>query len=213
MASSQTIFIVEDDLHLQEVLSSSLGEAGFVVEVFASAEAFLEVQTAKMRGCLLVDIRLPRMDGIALIAALAHRANRLPSIAMSGFTRTPVVVEAMRLGAVDFLEKPFDLPALLQALCVAMQWASKGRVDARADAAAAAAQVSHLTPRELTIFNEFAVGASTKQVARTLTLSPKTVETYRTRLLSKLDVDTPYALVRLAVLNLLFGNQEPTERM
>jgi FixJ family two-component response regulator len=81
---------------------------------------------------------------------------------MSGFTRTPLVVEAMRVGAVDFLEKPFGLGTL--------------------------------TARERTVFNEFSTGASTKQVADILALSPKTVETYRTRLLSKLDVNTPYAL-------------------
>ncbi len=200
-----TIFVVEDDPTLLEVLSCSLDEFGFAVRTFASAEAFLEVHTAKMRGCLLVDVRLPKMDGVALIAALGDRATRLPSVAMSGFTRTPLVVEAMRAGAVDFLEKPFESTVLLRALRVASRWASTGRVDMRADAAAAAARVSLLTPRELTIFNEFATGASTKQVANTLALSPKTVETYRTRLLAKLDVNTPYALVRLAVLDSLFG--------
>jgi two-component system response regulator FixJ len=208
MPDLDTIFMVEDDPLIQEVLSTTLSESGFAVQSFKSAEVFLEVHTAKMRGCLLVDIRLPQMDGIALIAALGDRATRLVSVAMSGFTRTPLVVEAMRVGAVDFLEKPFANPVLLRALRVAIQWASSGRAETRADAAAAARRVSLLTPRELSIFNEFATGASTKRVAHALSLSPKTVEAYRTRLLSKLDVDTPYALVRLAVLNSLFGAQE-----
>jgi two-component system, LuxR family, response regulator FixJ len=200
-----TVFIVEDDPAVQETLSINLTDSGFAVEVFDTAEAFLENHTTKMRGCLLVDIRLPQMDGIALIAALGDRATRLPSVAMSGFTRTPLVVEAMQAGAVDFLEKPFAECVLLRAVRVAMRWASTGAADMRADATAATARVGMLTPRELTIFNEFATGASTKQVADILALSPKTVETYRTRLLSKLDVNTPYALVRLAVLTSLFG--------
>jgi two-component system response regulator FixJ len=208
MPDLPTIFMVDDDPVIQEVLSITLGEFGFVVQTFNSAEAFLDVHTTQMRGCLLVDMRLPQMDGIGLIAAVGDRATRLVSVAMSGFTRTPLVVEAMRMGAVDFLEKPFATPALVQALGVAMQWASTGRADTRADAAASAARVSQLTPREVTIFNEFATGASTKQVANTLGLSPKTVETYRTRLLDKLGVVSPYALVRLAVLNSLFGPHE-----
>jgi two-component system response regulator FixJ len=200
-----TVFMIEDDPTVRESLSITLVESGVAVQVFDTAEAFLEVHTTEMRGCLLVDIRLPQMDGISLIAALGDRATRLPSVAMSAYTRTPLVVDAMRVGAVDFLEKPFAELALLRAVWVAMQWASTGAADMRADAAAATARVGMLTARERTVFNEFATGASTKQVADILALSPKTVETYRTRLLSKLDVNTPYALVRLAVLASLFG--------
>lgn len=208
MPDLPAIYIVEDNPKMQKILSRTLSASGFVVQGFESAEAFLEVHTTKMRGCLLVDIQLPQMDGIALIAALSERATRLVSVAMSGFAHTPLVVEAMRVGAVDFLEKPIAHPVLLRALRVAVQWESTGRADTRADAAAAARRVSLLTPRERTIFDEFATGASTKQVADTLALSPKTIETYRTRLLNKLDVVSPYALVRLAVLNSLFGLQE-----
>jgi two-component system response regulator FixJ len=205
MSELPAIFMVEDDPLLQEVLSNGLGDAGFLVRAFSTAEAFLEAHTTQMRGCLLVDLRLPRMDGIALIAALIGRATRLPSVAMSGFSRTPIVVEAMRAGAIDFLEKPFELSDLLRAVRVANRWASTGAAETRADAAMAAARVSFLTYRERTIFDAFATGASTKQIASILSLSPKTVETYRLRLLSKLNVYTPYALVRLAVLNSLFG--------
>jgi two-component system, LuxR family, response regulator FixJ len=200
-----TVFVVENDRVVQESLSISLAASGMPVYVFDTAEAFLEVHTTKMRGCLLVDIELPQMDGIDLIAALGDRATRLPSVAMSGLTHTPLVVEAMRTGAVDFLAKPFTSHNLVRALHVALHWASTGAADMRSDAVAAASRVATLTPRERTIFNNFATGASTKQVADILALSPKTVETYRMRLLHKLDVSTPYALVRLAVLTSLFG--------
>jgi two-component system response regulator FixJ len=187
------------------LLLSALIESGLAAQGFASAEAFLAVHTIGMSGCLVVDVRLPKMDGLSLIAALNAQATRLPPIVISGFADTPLVVEAMRAGAVDFLEKPFTLNALLEAVRVAMTWASPGLADMRGDAAASAARVARLTPRERTVFNGFATGASTKRLANILQLSPKTVETYRTRLLQKLDVDTPYALVRLAILASLFG--------
>ena len=208
-----TILVVDDEPKIREALSRLLKHEGHVVHVAETGQSAIGKFLQDDFDLTLLDIALPDMNGLDVFGRLREKDGSAVCVFITAFGTVQSAVEAMRLGAVDFLEKPFDRPALLQALCVAMQWASKGRVDARADAAAAAAQVSHLTPRELTIFNEFAVGASTKQVARTLTLSPKTVETYRTRLLSKLDVDTPYALVRLAVLNLLFGNQEPTERM
>jgi len=205
MPALPTIFLVDDDPIIQDVLSAELIHAGMAVQTFGSAEAFLKAHTVGMRGCLLVDVRLPGMDGVGLIAALRIRATHLPAVAMSGYARTPLVVEAMRAGAVDFLEKPFGPGALMTALNVAIKWASTGAADMHADAAEAAARVVGLTPRERTVFNEFATGASTKEVATILGVSPKTVETYRARLLSKLDVDTPYALVRLAVLASLFG--------
>jgi two-component system response regulator FixJ len=200
-----TIYLVDDDPVVLDLLSAELIDAGMAVQAFGSAEAFLDVHTIGMRGCLLVDVRLPGMDGMDLIAALNARASHLSFVAMSGFARTPLVVQAMRAGALDFLEKPFAPCALVGAVHVAIRWASTGAADMRGDAAEAAARVVRLTPRERTVFNEFATGASTKQVAAILGVSPKTVETYRARLLSKLDVDTPYALVRLAVLASLFG--------
>ncbi len=199
-----TVFVVEDDAEARERLWLHLSAAGLIVKTYEAAEAFLAEHTPELTGCLITDVRLPRMDGVRLTEELANRPNRLPIIVISGYADTPLVVQAMRAGAVNFLNKPLDPQALMRALHAAMQESST-TISLRSEAAAAGYRVSTLSPREREVFDAFARGLSTKQVADHLGLSPKTVETHRTHLHEKLKVDTPYALVRMGVLGALFG--------
>lgn len=199
-----TVFIVEDDADSRDRLCLHLQAAGLIVRSYETAEAFLADHTPELTGCLITDVRLPQMDGVRLVEELARRQNRLPVIVISGYAETPLVVQAMRAGAVDFLNKPLDPQILLRTLHAAMQQATT-TVSLRSEAAAAAFRVSTLSPREREVFDAFARGLSTKQVANALGVSPKTIETHRAHLYEKLKVDTPYALARIGVLGALLG--------
>ncbi|CAH2605834.1 Two-component nitrogen fixation transcriptional regulator FixJ (plasmid) [Rhodovastum atsumiense] len=198
------VFVVEDDTDLRDALSFRLRAAGLPVRAYATAEAFLAEHTPDMLGCLVTDVRLPRMDGVSLIGTLSDRGNRLPIIVISGHAETPLVVDAMRAGAVDFLEKPLDPAAVVASVRAAMQGASTA-ASLRSEAARMADRLAVLSPREREVFDRFAVNVTTKQVADALSLSPKTVESHRARLLEKLGADSPSALVRLSVLVALFS--------
>nr|WP_294518671.1 response regulator [uncultured Rhodopila sp.] len=200
-----TVFVVEDDPEARDRLCLHLQVAGLVVKSYESAEAFLLDHTPELTGCLITDVRLPRMDGVRLVEELSRRPNRLPVIVISGYAETPLVVEAMRAGAVDFLNKPLDPAILLRTLHAAMQQATT-TVSLRSEAAAAGFRISTLSPREREVFDGFTRGLSTKQVANELGVSPKTIETHRSHLYEKLKVDTPYALVRIGVLRALLGH-------
>lgn len=199
-----TVFIVEDDADARDRLSLHLQAAGLVVKSYETAEAFLADHTPELTGCLIADVRLPQMDGVRLVEELARRPNRLPVIVISGYAETPMVVEAMRAGAVDFLNKPVNPQSLLRILHAAMQQATT-TANLRSEAAAAGFRVSTLSPREREVFDGFARGMSTKQVANALGVSPKTIETHRAHIYEKLKVDSPYALARIGVLRALLG--------
>jgi two-component system response regulator FixJ len=198
-----TVYLVEDDPELREGLAFYLRSSGLSVAAYETAEMFLAQHTAAMTGCLVTDLRLPGMDGISLIEAITDNGNRLPIIVMSAFTDTPLVVQAVRTGAVDFIEKPLDQRIMLNAIHRAMKGASSGAA-LRSEAAAAASHIALLSPRERQVFEAFASGATTKQVADRLHLSPKTIEAHRKHLFGKLRINTMNTLVRLGVLSALF---------
>jgi FixJ family two-component response regulator len=203
-ADPPTVFLVEDDADLRDGLRLYLGTAGFAVRAYSTAEGFLADYRPGFTGCLITDVHLPKMDGVSLIDALNRAGRSLPVFVISGFAGTALVVQAMRAGAVDFLEKPLDLPAALEAVRQAMNGLA-GSAGMRSEASIGLARMARLSLRERDVFARIAAGASTKQVAADLDLSPKTVETYRTRLFEKLGVHTPHALLRLAVLTALAG--------
>ena len=158
-----------------------------------------------------MDIRLPGMDGVALIGSLAVRRLGLPVLAVSGFADTPLVVRAMRAGAADFLEKPLDPDALRESIALILAGVRTVENLSR-EAFAVAASLQALTPREREVFDRLAHGNSAKQAAVYLGLSPKTIETYRANVLAKLGVTTTHALARIGVLAELAGLAREQER-
>jgi two-component system, LuxR family, response regulator FixJ len=204
-SGTPAVFLVEDDVDVREGLAFHLLAAGFTVHSYETAELFLAAHTREMTGCLITDVRLPQMDGIGLIEALTRKGNTLPVIVISAFAQTSLVVDAMRAGAIDFLEKPLVPSAVLNAVRLAMQGASS-TASLRSEEAVAATRIASLTPREREVFGRFATGASTKQVASDMAISAKTVEAFRSRLLDKLNARTPSELIRLAVLSAVFGS-------
>lgn len=199
-----TVYLVEDDADVREGLAFYLVNSGLPVAAYDTAETFLAQHTSAMAGCLVTDLRLPGMDGISLIEAVTANGNRLPIIVMSAYTDTPLVVQAVRAGAVDFIEKPLDQNLIITAIRRAINGASSSAA-LRSEAAAAAPYIALLSPREREVFDAFAMGATTKQVADRLNLSPKTIEAHRKHVLEKLRINTMNALVRLGVLTTLFG--------
>lgn len=195
MDISFPVHIVDDDPMVRESTKALLQGANFVVHCHPTAECFLE-RASKDRGCALIDLRMTGMDGIALQKELIERRSPLIVIVMTAYGDVPRAVEAMRLGAVDFLEKPFDPQHLLQritTLAEAVDTPDHMQRNARQQAAL----IDSLTPRELQVLRGIVDGLANKQVASDLGISPRTVETHRVHIMQKLQADSLAHLVRI----------------
>jgi RNA polymerase sigma factor (sigma-70 family) len=197
MTSAPTVFIVDDDPAVLTGLSRLLKSAGLAVAAFASAPAFLESDNCSKPGCLVLDVQMPGQTGIDLQQVLAERKCALPIIFLSGHSELPVGVRAMKLGAFDFLTKPVDAEALLDAVRLSIE---KNRA-ARAQQSAMAEieqRLATLTPREREVLSLVVAGQMNKQVAAQLGTVEKTVKVHRSRVMAKLQVRTFADLVHLA---------------
>lgn len=198
MAAQPTIFIVDDDEAVRGSLEALLESHGFGVEVFDSADAFLRSEALTRTGCLIADIRLPGMDGLALQEELVRRGTRLQVIVVTGFGDVPLAVRAMKSGAIDFLEKPYDEGVLLSAVRRALEAAR-----AASQAADAAHEVevrfASLTERERQVLDLLAAGRPNKVIAYELDISPRTVEIHRARVMEKMGARNLAELVRMVV--------------
>jgi two-component system, LuxR family, response regulator FixJ len=183
---TQTVFLVDDEPAVRDGLALMLSTYGFKVETFASAAALLESVGDRI-GCVVADIRMPGMDGLALQAALARRPVRLPVILITGHGDIPMAVAALKAGALDFIEKPVDDVALVASLRAAFEQASFN-----ADAA-------RLTPREREIVALIVEGRTGAAIADHLGISPRTVEHHRTAAMEKLGAGSLAQLVRQAI--------------
>jgi two-component system response regulator FixJ len=197
MPDRATVSIVDDDEAIRDSLSTLLEASGFKIAPYASAEAFLAAPAAGV-GCVLVDVRMPGMSGIELEDELARRGSRVPVIVMTGHADVALAVRAMKAGAVDFVEKPFDEPALLAAIRRACDL---GRETARAAAAEAAIgeRLTLLTPREREVLDALVAGKPNKIIAYELAISPRTVEIHRSRVMEKMQARTLSDLVRMTL--------------
>lgn len=201
-----SVFIVDDDEDVRISLSRSLRTRGYNTEVFASAQAFLDSDTAERYGCLILDYGMPEMSGLELQQRLLRRKNMIPIIFITGHGGVPEAVEAVKHGAIDFLEKPFRQDILISRIEAAFASvaltlkndASTNRVRARLES---------LTDREREIA-QFLVSnpaqGSSKDVARHLDISPRTVDHHRARILDKMNVVSVAELVNLAIAANLF---------
>lgn len=191
-------FVVEDDAALRDSLLLIFDGDGIPSQGFPSAEAFLEGYGAEWRGCLLTDIRLPGMDGLALTEELARRGSRLAIVVMTGFAELALAVRAMRAGASDFLEKPFDAQCVVAAVRRAMAKPPSASAFS-AEVERAMRLLTHLSRREREVFDGLVMGKLGKQVAIDLGISPRTVEIYRANVMTKLGATTLSDLIRLGV--------------
>lgn len=199
MAAEQQIYLVDDEAAVRRSIGFMLKTSGYKVDTFASGEEFLKAVAELGEGCILLDVRMPGMDGLQVQAALRDRGIGLPVIILTGHGDVTTAVEAMKSGAVDFIEKPFEKSVLLAALDQAC--ARRARSDAlHSHAEAARVLLNVLTARERDVLAGLVDGHSNKVIAYDLGISPRTVEIHRANLMAKLKVKSLSDALRLAFL-------------
>jgi two-component system response regulator FixJ len=197
MSEQATIYLVDDDEAVRRSTSFMLRTSGFEVHTFASGLDLLREVKRLSPGCILLDIRMPDMDGLEVQSELNARGTAMPVIVLTGHGDVATAVTAMKAGASDFLEKPFEKASLLEAITRAAD-----KLD-RFDAATASerdarVRVAALTPRERDVLRELARGHPNKTIAYDLGISPRTVEVHRANVMSKLDVRSLSEALRIA---------------
>ena len=198
MSSEQTVFVVDDDEGVREGLSLLLSTIGQPCELYESALEFLDKYENSKDGCLVLDIRMPRMTGLDLQEKLIEMGSRLPVIFITGHGDIPMAVEAMRRGAVDFIRKPFREHDLLDRINEALA-ASDEAQRRTLDRQALDEKLSSLSNREWEVFERVANGDMNKVIAADLGISERTVEVHRGQVMRKLDVTTLAQLVRVKI--------------
>ena len=186
--SAPVIFIVDDDAAVRDSLVMLLRLAGHYVEAFESAVRFLSDARPKSGDCLIADIRMPEMDGLTLQQELLRRGSSLPVIIVTGHGDVPLAVQAMKTGAVDFIEKPFAREVLVAAVKRALDRAGK-----------IAGRIALLTDREREVYDRVVAGKQSKEIAFELGASPRTIEIHRARVMQKMRARTVQDLVRMAL--------------
>jgi two-component system response regulator FixJ len=189
------VHVVDDDQAVRDSLRFLLESADIPVIAHQSAEAFLATAPGGKIGCVLTDVRMPGVNGLELQRRLQQLGLPAAVIVMTGHGDVPLAVQAMKNGALDFLEKPFDDTKLLAAVGRALA-ASRSMRAAAAAAASASSRLTSLTPREGEVLAGLVAGQSNKEIARDLGTSPRTIEVHRTRVMAKLGVHSLPALVR-----------------
>jgi two-component system response regulator FixJ len=198
MPPERTVHVVDDDAAVRRSLERLLSSAGFAAVSYPTPEAFLEAAPGLAAGCILLDVQMPGMDGLMLQAELRARGGGLPVIVMTGHGDVATAVRAMKAGAADFIEKPFNDEVLVTVIEAAL--GKVGDVGRDRDAAAAAQRIATLSPREREVLEGLVGGRSTKEIAFDLGISIRTVEVHRSRMMERLDVRQFAEAVRLAVL-------------
>lgn len=197
---SQVIYIVDDDLSVREALTTLFEAAGHNPKVYASAEEFLaECGAEPSPGCLLIDVRLPGMNGRELQRAINDAERPLAIVMMTGHGDIPMAVAAVKDGAVDFIEKPFDPAALLETVRHALARSEALQLD-YSELVKLRERFAMLTAREQEVLALLAEGAPTKLIARHLNISPRTAETHRARVLEKMEARSLSVLVKQVLL-------------
>jgi two-component system response regulator FixJ len=198
MADSLIVHIVDDDESVRQSLAFLLSTAGMVVRLYESAAAFLEAPDNIQEGCLITDVRMPDMTGIELLHELKVRSISLPTIVITGHGDIPLAVEAMKCGAIDFIEKPFDEEAIIRAVQSAKERVDKRTRESEGEAALAA-KLTSLSRRERQVLDGLVAGDLNKTIAHNLGISPRTVEVYRAHLMTKMQAKSLSDLVRMAL--------------
>jgi two-component system, LuxR family, response regulator FixJ len=195
----KTVFVVDDDAAVRKGLSFLLRTAGYAVEAFASALAFLEAYDPRRGGCLLLDVQMPRMTGVELQQQLNVRGWRIPVIFITGHGTVSLAVAAIKAGAFDFVEKPLREEALLECIERALNRNDVAHEE-RLESAQLQARASLLTEREREVLDLVAAGEPNKIIARHLGISFRTVELHRAHIIEKLQARSLSDLIRMAII-------------
>jgi two-component system response regulator FixJ len=193
--SERAVFVVDDDDAMRDSLDFLLSSAGCAVRTFESAERLLEALTDSNCGCVVSDVRMPGIDGLELLRRIKAARPSLPVVIITGHGDVPLAVEAMKLGAADFVEKPFDDERLIGLVQAALAGAPR-EVD---PANEIGVRVASLSPRERQVLEGLVGGQSNKAIARAYDISPRTVEVYRANLMAKMQAASLSDLVRMAM--------------
>ncbi len=195
--AEKRVYLVDNEAAVRRSVGFMLKTSGFEVESFESGEAFLKAAPHLAPGCVLLDVRLGAMDGLAVQQALKDKGVVLPVIIITGHGDVGLAVRAMKAGAVDFLEKPFEKTAVIASLEQALRH-NDGRAELNRLADQARAHLNGLTPRERDVLNGLVEGQSNKVIAYDLGISPRTVEIHRANLMSKLGVGSLSDALKIA---------------
>jgi FixJ family two-component response regulator len=198
MSDETTVFIVDDDEAVRDSLAFLMQSVGLQTECFDSADSFLQARPTQRAGCLLLDIRMPGMSGLELQGVLEERGIHLPVIFISGHADVPMAVRALKAGAFDFVEKPYNDQLLLDCVQRAIE-ADRQQRQSEAQLDEWRALMATLTPREQEVMELVVNGAANKVISATLGVSLKTVEAHRARVMDKLKADSISHLVRMNV--------------
>jgi len=191
-----TVFVVDDDASLRGALARLLHSAGYQTETFASAEGFLAQSRFDAPGCILLDVRMPGLNGLELQQTLAAADRQLPIVFITGHGDVPTSVRAMKAGAEDFLPKPFDDEELLKAVAQALN-KSQREQNERTEVAEIRKRLSSLTPREREVLCHVVAGQLNKQIAADLSIAEKTIKVHRARVMEKMGASSLAGLVAM----------------
>ena len=199
MARDPIVHVIDDDGAARESLRFLLGTAKFIVRAYESAHAFLDVTAANEGDCIITDVKMPEVDGIELLRRLRERNIGWPVIVITGHADVPLAVEAMKQGAVDFIEKPYDSEVLLGAVRAALS--SHAQSAAReSEKAEIQERMANLSPREHQVLEGLVAGHPNKIIAYDLGISDRTVEIYRANVMTKMQAASLSQLVRMALI-------------
>jgi len=191
--------IIDDDEDVRDSIAFLLQTAGIDTRIYESAAAFLAAAGAEECACIVTDVRMPDISGIELLRRLNEAGRRTPVIVMTGHGDVALAVEAMKLGAHDFIEKPFDDEVFVAAVRAAIERRSTSN-EVDAERAVVAARIATLSARERQVLDGLVSGNPNKVIAYDLGISPRTVEVYRANLMSKMQAASLSDLVRMALL-------------
>lgn len=192
------VHIVDDEEAVRMSLAFLLDTAGFAVRTHASAQAFLDLAAGIGNGCLVTDLRMPEIDGVELLRRLNESGLMLPAIVVTGHGDVQMAVEAMKNGAMDFIEKPFDDQTIIDSIRRAVDRAAS-QVDAEQAQTRIRERIASLSERERQVLNGVVEGQPNKTIAFELGISPRTVEVYRAGLMSKMQAKSLAELVRMVM--------------
>lgn len=198
MESEPIIYIVDDDKAIRDSLALLMKSIGYDTKPYDSAEIFLNEADLYAPGCLIVDIRMQGISGLELQQLLNNKGIKMPVIIITGHGDVPMAVQAMKAGAIDFLEKPYDNELLVTRIKQCLSEVSKSQDKSRI-IAEAKTRMSRLTPREQEVMNLLVAGKHNKIIAKELNISVRTAEAHRAKVMKKLHADSLSDIVRLAL--------------
>lgn len=199
MSAEEVVHVIDDDDAVRESLSFLLRSASFDVRTYESADVFLDAAKKGVAGCVVTDMRMPGLSGLELLRSLHGSGNKLPVIVVTGHGDVQLAVEAMKSGAVDFLEKPFDDERVLEAVRLALSGRAAEAVRTP-EQNAIAERVATLSQRERQVLDRLVAGQPNKTIAFDLGISPRTVEVYRAHVMTKMRANSLSELVRMALI-------------